>query len=270
MLKRIVVALILVPVLLGVVLFAPKIVAALFVAVFSAIAAYELLFGTGLVREPRLLAYTMIMASLTAIWSYFGCSNIVAVLGVLVFYILLFSELMLSRLKVPFSKVGMCMVAGIVVPYLFSALIRILCLENGRYFIMVPFVAAFMSDTGAYFVGVTMGKHKLCPTISPKKTVEGLVGGFIAAALSMVIYGLILQFAFDLTVNYLIVIVYGLVGSLCAVFGDLSFSVVKRQTGIKDYGDLFPGHGGILDRFDSVIVVAPLIEVLLRLIPMAY
>lgn len=270
MLKRTIVGLVLVPLLLLVALWAPKIVAVLFVAVFCAIAAYELLFGTKLVRESRLLLYTMVTAFLVPVWSYFGCVMPAAVLGVLLFYFLLFFELMISGLKLPFSKVGACMVAGLVIPFMFSSLIRILCLDNGRYFILVPFAAAFLSDIGAYFVGCLFGKRKLCPKISPKKTVEGFVGGIVTAMIGMVIYSVILWALTKVHVNYFAVLVYGSVGALAGVFGDLSFSVVKRQTGIKDYGNLFPGHGGVLDRFDSVIMAAPLIEVLLWLIPMAY
>ena len=118
-------------------------------------------------------------------------------------------------------------------------------------------------------MGTLFGKHKLCPIISPKKTVEGLIGGLVLAVVGMVVYGLILQFGFKFKVNYFYVVIYGLLGALGGVFGDLSFSVIKRQTGIKDYGHLIPGHGGILDRFDSVIVVAPLVEALLLLMPMA-
>ena len=105
--------------------------------------------------------------------------------------------------------------------------------------------------------------------ISPKKTIEGVVGGVLATMLSMVIYCVILQFGFGFTVNYLYALIYGFVGSLGGVFGDLAFSAIKRQTGIKDYGNLIPGHGGILDRFDSMTVVAPLAEVLLLLLPVA-
>ena len=104
--------------------------------------------------------------------------------------------------------------------------------------------------------------------ISPKKTIEGLVGGVITAILGVVIYCVILRFAFDFEVNWIYVPIYGLLGSLAGVFGDLCFSVIKRQTGIKDYGNLIPGHGGIFDRFDSMVVVAPLVELLLLTIPM--
>lgn len=270
MLKRIIAGAVLVPVLLIVVLLAPKIVAALCVAAFAAIAVYEFLYRTKLVRQPRMLIYTMITAVGVVLWSYFGCSRPVALLIVLLFYILLFSELMISGTKIPFARAALCMVSGLVIPYMFSSLVRILNMANGRYYILMPFVVAFLSDTGAYFVGSFLGKTKLCPVISPKKTVEGLFGGLAASVLGMVIYGLVLQLAFDFEINYFFVIVYGLMGAMAGVFGDLSFSVVKRQTGIKDYGNLIPGHGGILDRFDSVIVVAPLVEALLLLIPVVY
>ena len=268
MLKRSVVALILAPILIYVVLFTPVIVTALAVGVFCAFAVYELLYKTGLVRNVRMIVYSMIAAFLVVLWSYFGCPGIYAVLGSLVFYMLLFLEIMISKLQVPFSQAAMCLVGGVVIPFLFSGLVRILCMEHGRYFIMLPFVAAFMPDIGAYFVGVLFGKHKLCPLISPKKTVEGLIGGILSGVLGLVVYGMILQHFFDLSVNYLFVVIIGIASAGFSVFGDLSFSVIKRQTGIKDYGDLFPGHGGVLDRFDSVIMVTPLIEVLLSLIPM--
>lgn len=267
MLKRTIVALALVPVLIVVTLFAPKGVAAVVVGLFTALAAYELLYGTKLVQDIRLLLCSVLMAFLVPIWCYHGCPQEMAVLALLVFYILMFSRIMTSGLKVPFFHVAMCTFAGIVVPYMFSSLVRILCLEEGRYVILIPFVVAFMSDTGAYLVGVTMGKHKLCPNISPKKTVEGLIGGLTTAVLAMVVYGLVLEHHYDYTVNYAYVLIYGLLGAACGVFGDLSFSVIKRQAKIKDYGSIFPGHGGVLDRFDSVIVAAPLIEVLLKLLP---
>lgn len=269
MLKRTIVALLLVPLLFLVTLWAPKIVLTVFVGAFSAIAVNELLYNTKLVRHPRMLLYTMVMAFLVPLWCHYGYSYPAAMVGILLFYGALFAELMLAHTKIPFSQAAMCMAAGIVIPYLFSALTRIMIMDTGRYFIMLPFVVAFASDVGAYFAGVTLGKHKLCPIISPKKTVEGLIGGLALAAVATVIYGLILQFGFGFKVNYFFVVIYGLIGALGGVFGDLSFSVIKRQTGIKDYGYLIPGHGGILDRFDSVIVVAPLIEALLLLLPMA-
>lgn len=269
MLKRTIVSLLLIPLLFYVALGAPKIVLTVFVGAFSAIAVYELLYNTKLVLHARMIVYTMIAAFFVPLWCHFGCSRPAALIGILLFYMALFGELMLAHTKIPFAPAALCMAAGIVIPYMFSALTRILIMDSGRYFIMLPFVVAFSSDIGAYFAGVTLGKHKLCPIISPKKTVEGLIGGLLFAAFVTAVYGLILQVCFGFKVNYFFVVIYALVGALGGVFGDLSFSVIKRQTGIKDYGYLFPGHGGILDRFDSVIVTAPMIEAMLLLLPMA-
>ena len=146
---------------------------------------------------------------------------------------------------------------------------RIHAWEKGRHLIFVPFVFAFLSDTGAYFAGLKFGKHKLAPVISPKKTIEGVVGGMIATVVGMLLYCVVLQVAFDMKPNYIFAVFYGLIGALTSVFGDLCFSVVKRQTGIKDYGNLIPGHGGILDRFDSMMLAGPLAEVMLLLLPLA-
>ena len=150
---------------------------------------------------------------------------------------------------------------------MFSALVRILDNNQGRLFLFIPFVAAFCSDSGAYFVGIAWGKHKLAPVISPNKSVEGMFGGIVFSALGMVLYTLIISSVTNLQANYLYAIIYGVMGALAGVFGDLCFSAIKRQTGIKDYGCVIPGHGGILDRFDSVVTVAPLMELLLLLLP---
>ncbi len=267
---RVLSAAILTPLLLIIVLALPKIFTAILFGLMAAIAAYELLVGTDSVKHPRLVTYAMIMAFLVALWSYFGMPYAWGLLGLLVFTAVLFSEMMVSHIKLRFSKVALCMVAGLLIPYLLSSLVRIHAVNaSGRYFIILPFIMAFLSDTGAYFAGRSFGKHALAPVISPKKTVEGAVGGVLGAIVGMLIYGLVLQFAFDFKVNYFYAILYGLVGSIGGVFGDLCFSVIKRQTGIKDYGNLIPGHGGILDRFDSMMIVGPLAELLLILIPMA-
>ena len=159
------------------------------------------------------------------------------------------------------------MVAGLLIPYLLSSLTRIFSPDGGRYVILIPFVVAFLSDSGAYFIGCRFGKHKLAPIISPNKSVEGLFGGVAFATLGMFGYLLVMQVAFGCQVNYLYAVIYGVFGSLTATFGDLCLSVIKRQTGIKDYGNLIPGHGGILDRFDSMLTVGPLVEILLIVIP---
>ena len=179
----------------------------------------------------------------------------------------LYAEMMISHVKITFDKAGLCVMGGLIIPFLLSSVIRILSMKIGRYVILVPFVVAFASDSGAYFFGMMFGRHKLSPVISQHKTIEGAVGGVLCSVLAMVIYAVILHFN-NFQVDFVSAIVYGVLGSLAGVFGDLCFSVVKRQTGIKDYGNIIPGHGGILDRFDSMMMVGPLMEALLLLLPL--
>ncbi len=116
------------------------------------------------------------------------------------------------------------------------------------------------ADAGAYFAGVFLGRHKLCPRISPNKTVEGFIGGLIAGVISAAIIGFVYTFLYEkASFNYIVIMLIGLFASLVSVLGDLSFSLIKRSCGIKDYGSFFPGHGGFLDRFDSVIFASPIV-----------
>ena len=265
---RILAGAILLPLLLAVVLFLPKFCTAIVFGVMAAIGARELLVGTGLVSKSRLTSYAMIMAFFVVLWSSIWTVYALLLLGVFGFTIMLMLELLIRNKKVPFEKIALVFVAGWLVPFLLGAVVRIYNQLFGRVIILLPFVIAFSSDTFAYFVGLAIGKHKLAPVISPKKTVEGFVGGLLGAVIGVAAYCFVMNKALHLQVNYAYVPVYGILGSLAAVLGDLSFSVIKRQTGIKDYGNLIPGHGGILDRFDSMIVVAPLVELLMLYIPM--
>lgn len=265
---RILASVVLLPLLLTVVLLLPKILTAVLFGIMAAIGAWELMNSTGLVKEKRLIYYAMIMAAFIALWSNVWTSYPLLLLGFFAFFCVVFGELLLSHTSLPLASVAMTFVAGGVIPFLLSSLVRLHSQPNGRALILLPFVIAFLSDTFAYFTGRFLGKHKLAPIISPKKTIEGLFGGLAGAVVGVVLYCVILQFCFGFRANYLYVAVYGILGSLGAVFGDLSFSAVKRQTGIKDYGNLIPGHGGILDRFDSMIVVAPLVELLMIFIPL--
>ena len=130
----------------------------------------------------------------------------------------------------------------------------------GLVYVMLPMVIAWMSDTGAYFTGVFFGKHKMAPVISPKKTWEGFFGGWAISIGLTVLYGVICNAVvgsqvFDLV---MLAIVAAVLAPL-SVVGDLVASLIKRRTGIKDYGNIMPGHGGVMDRFDSVVFIAPLL-----------
>lgn len=267
---RVISAVLLLPVLLLLLMAAPTIAAAIVWGLLMSIAAYELLYCTELVKEPRLVIHAAVMAFAVVIWSHYNAIHALGQIGLMLFTGVLFAEMMLSHIKITFDKICMCMVAGFVVPFLLGSIIRILTMSRvGRYIVLIPFVVAFASDAGAYFTGHFFGQHKLAPVISQNKTIEGAIGGIISAIVCMIIYGIVLKFAFDFQVNFLYAVIYGLLGSLVGIFGDLCFSVIKRQTGIKDYGTLIPGHGGVLDRFDSMMMVGPLMESLLILIPLA-
>lgn len=140
---------------------------------------------------------------------------------------------------------------------LFAHIILVRKLPFGEYLVWIIFITAWLSDTMAFFVGKYFGKNKLMPEISPKKTVEGAIGGLFGSFLFNLIFALICSAAFKLTVNYLAVICLSVVAGVLSQLGDLVASSIKREHNIKDYSNLLPGHGGVLDRFDSVLFVAP-------------
>ena len=265
---RVIVSIILLPILLLIVLGLPAIYTAILFAAMAVIAVHELMYTTKLVDNQRLITYAMLMAVAVTLWGYYGHPYIWGVLGATLFFVLLFLEMVLSHAKLPFAQVCIGVFAGMVVPFLLSSLVRIRVMEDGKYYILVAFVLAFSADSGAYFAGRFFGKHKLAPVVSPKKTIEGAIGGVISAVACMLLYGLILQLGFDKSIHYGYAALYGAIGSTVSILGDLAFSVVKRQVNIKDYGKVIPGHGGILDRFDSMTMVAPVTEVLVLLLPM--
>ena len=266
---RIVSAAVLLPLLLVVLIALPKLITALLFGVLGALGVYELLYSTGYVRHPRLVLYSMVSAFVISLWSFIGAPHGWGVIWCLVFVSVLFAEMMASHVKLHFDKAAMCMAAGLLVPYLLCAVVRIHGMTSGRHMVLIPFILSMCSDSGAYFAGKFLGRHKLAPVVSPNKTIEGAVGGVLAAVLGMLIYSLILRFAFRFQVSFVYAVLYGVLGSVFGSFGDLSFSVIKRQTSIKDFGNLIPGHGGILDRFDSAVFVAPLVEALLLMLPVA-
>jgi phosphatidate cytidylyltransferase len=145
---------------------------------------------------------------------------------------------------------------GVMLSYVY----QIRTLENGLYLAVLIFICSWGCDTCAYCVGMLIGKHKMSPILSPKKSVEGAVGGVLGTALLTVIYGLIFKEQMGLEQNGIIILaVIAAVAGLISMVGDLCASAIKRNYDIKDYGKLIPGHGGIMDRFDSMMITAPII-----------
>ncbi len=153
------------------------------------------------------------------------------------------------------------------VSVMLSYLYKIRVMDNGGYYVVLIFLCSWGNDTLAYCTGMLFGKHKMSPKLSPKKSVEGLIGGIIGAGILGCLYGFFLNGKIDTQFNiYLTLFIVCALGAIPAVIGDLAASAIKRNNDVKDYGKLIPGHGGVLDRFDSMIFTAPIIYYLVRLV----
>ena len=268
--ERIIVAAILVPILLIVLFFLPPYVFVVIVSIICAISAYELLHAIGPKENERITIYSVFSAALIPIGVYFGIGGQVFMAVILVLMCFVFIEAInVFRMKrqITFSQILTALFGGALIPLLLSSLVSLIDQREGRLFVMLPAIAAFVSDAGAYFVGTFIGKHRAFPLISPKKTIEGYVGGLVIGTAAMLLYGFILYFSTLFEIRFWALILYGAIGALVTELGDLSFSLVKREFDIKDFGRLLPGHGGVLDRFDSMVFTAPAIFLLVEMIP---
>ena len=177
----------------------------------------------------------------------------------------LFIYIILTKLKVTVIDVAITVFSLMYIPFMFSFAKLILAMEHSRAIIWFVILGAFMSDIMGFLIGRKFGKRKLCPTISPKKTVEGSIAGIIGVTVSYITLTIILNNYFSFNFNIIIVVLMGIVASIVGQFGDLSASAIKRYCGVKDFGSIMPGHGGILDRCDSIMFVAPIIYIFLKL-----
>ena len=153
---------------------------------------------------------------------------------------------------------------GTLIPLFFSCAIYIRDLHGaqpGGFYLLLALGAAWLSDTSAYFVGTFLGKHKLAPKVSPKKTIEGTIGGLVLSTGLLLLLGLLYQNLVGVSVNFAVLALISPVLSMIGMLGDLSASAIKREYGVKDFGNIMPGHGGILDRFDSVLFTLPAVYV---------
>lgn len=258
MLNRILVAALGIPVLLAVLLFCPTVGISVAAGVMCAIAAYELLGKTDYLRYRVMLVASVAAAFAVPVWIYFDANLILGMSGLFLFTVVQFAVAFASHEDVTVGELAACYLGGMVIPLMFSALVLLADMEHYHHFLLIPFVASFCSDAAAYFAGRALGKHKLAPVLSPNKTVEGSIGGLFGAMGGCVLFGFIMSLIAGSHPVYPALVFYGLLGSAVSQFGDLAFSYIKRQFQIKDYGHLFLSHGGVLDRFDSVIFCAPL------------
>lgn len=267
--QRILVAVIGIPLLLLVLCWAPHWATAALLAALGVIGAHELLAAvSGAEKTKSLWVLAGFMAVCTVFSTYAGMEAYKGTVLVAVPWLLCASVVLLFLLAVrwfgrenavAFQDVCAVLLGGVAIPLAMSCLLRLRLMEFGGGLVLMPLVAAFMSDSAALFTGMACGKHKLAPKASPKKTVVGAVGGLVGGIVGMVLFRIVFFFVTVQALSIGWCMVIGLVGAFMGQLGDLSFSVIKRQCGIKDYGRLLPGHGGVLDRFDSVIFAAPVV-----------
>lgn len=208
-------------------------------------------------RNPLLSIPAMLVSLAAPVVSYFfGYGSVLVV--VMLYIAVLLAESVFFDEKVKVINVSEVFMTTLYVALCFSALLKLRYIQNGAsYVYLLVFVAAWVTDTCAYFTGFLFGRHKLIPKISPKKTVEGAIGGAVFCVIAFILFGVIVQNAADVKVNLIVLAVVGLFMSVVSMIGDLVASSVKRTYGIKDYSNLFPGHGGVLDRFDSIMILSP-------------
>ncbi len=183
--------------------------------------------------------------------------------------LLLFALMVFQYGKVNIFDCAVTFTGFFYIAFMLSNIFLIKELENGQYYVWLVFICAFCSDIGAYFTGVTFGKHKLTPVLSPNKTWEGAIGGVVFTALMTALFVFVISKIYNFEINNLSVLIFFFIGSIGSIFaqiGDLTASSIKRHVNIKDFGHIIPGHGGALDRFDSVLFTAPTIYALSKLL----
>ena len=292
MFKRVMVAVVGLPLLILILGWAPDWATMVLTAGMCAIGAWELMHAAAGEKGRPLIPLTVLAAALAPVCVYLETSiqqteltalpvlPFTAALGA-VFVFVIFA-LAIHRYDeergVPFASITCAAFAGLLFPLMLSCLLRLRMELFGPVLVFLPLAISFGSDTFALFAGMLCGRHKLAPKVSPKKTVEGAAGGLIGGVAGMTLFKLIadsvalsvdvyppIEMAAGPQLSWAEVFALGIIGSIISQIGDLSFSVIKREFGVKDYGHLLPGHGGILDRFDSVTFVAPFVWLTLRL-----
>lgn len=238
------------------------------ISLISVLAVFEIISALGLSRNFVLLVPCLLFAAAlpmidSAYWREFAYFlYTVVVFGALIFY----------HSFLTFREVGVIYSMSLMIPTALETIVRLRSLggRHGMLYVIIAILSSWIADMGAFGAGSLFGKHKLCPNISPKKTIEGVFGAFVLNVAAMLLTGFVFQSIFysrGVRVSYLSLFLIGSVGAALATLGDLSFSLIKRSCHIKDFSEIIPGHGGILDRFDSVIFVAPFVYFLVQKLP---
>lgn len=265
MLTRCISGVVLVAIALAVILSGGYVLAATLLAI-SCIGFYELSKAckvhTGKLNALECVCYLAIAAFYGI--TVFAGEDILVLLWAVLFFLSVMGVYVLAFPKFSAEQIMAAYFCVLYAPVMFSFIYRIRVTEYGIYLVWMVFVASWISDTFAYFTGMLLGRHKLAPVLSPKKSIEGSIGGVIGSSLAGALFGYVFSTKVGQDINLIVVCaVLGALGSVISQIGDLAASAIKRNHDIKDYGNLIPGHGGIMDRFDSVIVTAPIIYFLI-------
>jgi len=268
MLKRIITAIVALVVFIPFLVFSDTWLFPIGMAIASFLGCYEMISCIGKHKNYWLMIPTSLLAIFFPLYVRYSYSaNIdfadLSKLGLgiaLIFALYIFAVALFDNKKTSVTDVALIFIACFYIIAAFSAIVYLHdYIRFGKFIYLLTFIGAWATDIFAYFTGMLFGKHKLIELVSPKKTVEGSIGGIVFCVISMALFALIIENAFELgefKANYILFCVSGIFISVVSQIGDLIMSLIKRNYGIKDYGKIFPGHGGILDRFDSVIAVS--------------
>ena len=245
--------------MIAIFLLSGTIVYPIIMTLLCAIGAWEMLGCIGQRGNGYLSVPAMVAAIVSPIVScFYGYGSVLVI--VMLYITVLLAESVFFDERVKVKELSEVFMTSLYVILCFAALLRLRYIQQGaEYIYLLVFIAAWVTDTFAYFTGFLFGKHKLIPKISPKKTVEGAIGGIIFCVIAFIVYGIIVNKVVDAQMNLVVLAIVGLFMSVVSMIGDLVASSIKRTYGIKDYSNLFPGHGGVLDRFDSIMILAPLL-----------
>lgn len=240
----------------------------IFIAIAALFCTTELLLAKGIIKDLKISVPCMLFAAITPMLVSVGYWNI----PLYIFTLILFVEMIIFHDKFPFSDLAFIYTSVLVATAGLCCIIALCDMDRSHtgFNVTLCLVIPWVADAGAYFVGSALGKHKLCPKISPQKTVEGAVGGIIFGIIGAFVDIFVFQlwiFGESEQINYIGLFFLALIGSVISIVGDLSFSLIKRCCHVKDYGNVIPGHGGILDRCDSVIFTSPFILLFVQLFP---
>ena len=256
---------------LAVLIYTTPLVIGCCVAAIALIGMYEFFKVTGLKKSPAAFVGYVFCVLLYAFVLFVNINVSGYIILSLAAYILALMTIMVFfHDKCTFSNAALSFMGTMYISIFFLHIIFIRSSLLGYLNIWLIFISAWATDSFAYFAGRLFGRHKLCPSISPKKTVEGAIGGTLGCVICICLYVYFCSKYAGISANYINAVILSVFTAVFSQLGDLAASCIKREHGVKDYGNLIPGHGGVLDRFDSALLISPLVYYLTQYLPVIF